>query len=384
VAIKSETHRPRAKYAALGLGAATLLVLAGIALGNGAVHAHGGISFGASEQKHEHGKATNARDPLEFLLLDTARIDSYLPQLTNGDNASEHLHQKVVNSANAGIDVNGLIKGGAETQKENFVEREVTPTATSRLIALEAELRKDGLIESEGELHKFEASLKGKSDGEREANVLEEGDMVRFKAAVRAPEYIEPYLAVSREATISALFPDPSRGRSKRRTVKRQRKAVGHFRKQVGPNPRLLLTAHPEQAGSKKNDVTVLMPVRMKQLSEERSLLRTGGLFTVLGKVIRIFSPVKAAIKERGRANAYVDLSTLHTWLQPIRNAPRELICKANLTCETEVETSGGAVGTFRRQAAKKARKGMVRSLKREIRIDREGGLIIVPIAIYR
>jgi hypothetical protein len=122
----------------------------------------------------------------------------------------------------------------------------------------------------------------------------------------------------------------------------------------------------------------------MRQLTEERSLLRTGGVFTIIGKVVRIFSPSQEAVKTRKRQNAYIDLATLHTWLQPITNAAGELICSSNLSCSTKFEGAEGTIGRTRRETIMETRQSMINTLEDEVRIKRSGGMLLIPIAIYR
>jgi len=327
-------------------------------------------------------KNTSGTTPVEFLLLDANRVDSYLAQLNNGRQSSVHLRQKLVRSASVSGGIKGAAEGQAGVEEEDFVEREVTPTAASRLIELEKKLHT--LLMPERLLHQFRKATEIKSVKGRAVTELEDGDMVRFRATIHAPRYIEPFLAVSREATVAALLPETTHNRGRRAYIEARRTAVRKFRKQVGSDPRLVLTIHPKQKHSKQRDITVMMPVRMRQLTEERSLLRTGGVFTIIGKVVRIFSPSQGAVKTRKRQNAYIDLATLHTWLQPITNATGELICSSNLSCSTKLKESEGTTGRTRRKAITGTRRSMINALEDEVRIERSGGMLLIPIAIFR
>jgi hypothetical protein len=325
----------------------------------------------SSTEESGAGEGATVATPVEFLLLDTTRVDSYLAQLTEGTEASKKLGEKLTKSASVGVDK--VVKAQGELKEESFVEREVTPTASSRLIKLEEELGEviDDKTVSEEEEEEEEPNW----------NSVHDGDMIRFTASVRTPLYVEPYLAISHEATVSALFPNPSRNRAKRQIVQKRREASWKFRRQVGKDPRIVLAV--KQAPIvERHRVDVLMPVHMKQLSEERSLLHTGITFTVVGKVVRFF---RAEDPQRDGAEkpSYVDLATLHTWLHAIRNAPDELICRASQTCSTKIEEFDEKTGKSRHKAILEARHDMIESLRSETRIGETGGFLIIPIAIY-
>ncbi len=265
----------------------------------------------------------------------------------------------------------------------------MTPTASSRLIALETQL--DDKFQNRSALEEyryFDQRLKKEPD----AAMLEDGDLVRFRVNLSAPVYIEPYLAVDHEANASALFPSPSRKPAKRRIVDRRRAKTWKFRKQVGRDPRVVLATDIEQLdpeGVPIGSMRVLLPLHMKQLSEERSLLRTNSKFTVIGKTVRIFKPhPQERDSDEGsgipdKRNAYVDTPTLHTWLHAIQNAPRELICRSSWNCATEVKKMHKR--NARQEKIKKIRWELVKALGHDVRIRRKtGGFLIVPIAIYK
>lgn len=376
--------RPKTKVKWL-VGAVVLLLAAfafGFGVGCGKIELHCPISFTAEGDRPRSAGQSGGRAPHEFLLLDTNRVDSYLAQMTNGDTAIKHLSQRLTKSAGAGFELSGA-KLEAKTQQESFVEREVTPTAASRLIELEAKLDKQGLVKKEKLLHEFRKGPADEHDVEAEVESLEDGDMVRFKATLRGPAYLDPYLTVTHAATVPALFPKAIRIPTGRALVEARREAAKKFRKQIGKDPRAILGFQPRQEIGRRN-ISVLMPLHMKQLSEERSLLRTGGTFTILGKIVRIFSPEPVARESRKRTYSYIDTPTLQTWLHPIRRATGELICRANLTCATRVEVSKGATGRSRRNAIDRARRTMIRALRKGTRIGRDGGALVIPVAIYR
>src|SRR6185295_2847010 len=110
--------------------------------------------------------------------------------------------------------------------------------------------------------------------------------------ALRPPTYLNPYLAVSQAGTLSALFPMPSSDPEQRAVVRTRREASRQFRKQVGENPRVVFAIQP-LVDSELGEFKYLLPMNVAQLTDERSLIKYGGgIFTVIGKVVRLFSKV--------------------------------------------------------------------------------------------
>jgi hypothetical protein len=328
--------------------------------------------------------------PFEFLYLDISRVGSYLAQLKGGTYVKQRLTEKVVNKASGEVTFQSVLKAGASSENEDFVEREVTPTAASSFLELVKELK--GAIEK-GYVHNFRGhaesvSLAGNVTGNSK---VEEGEFIRFRAKLHAPSYFAPYLEVHHAATLAALFPSRGREKAKREFAKRQRDAARKFEKQVGRNPRFLLTIKPEQNGQSERSVTFLMPVRLRQLNEERSLLLSGGAFTVVGKVTRLFMPWPTGDETTTHTKhaSYIDSLTRELWTQPLVTAPKGLICRASPACARAIEESD-LRGYARRVRAERVhseiegtRRHMLGALRRETKI-KHAGAVILPIAIYR
>lgn len=319
--------------------------------------------------------------PVEFLFIDVDRLGSYLAQLKGGTFTKESLGEKVVKTASGSVEVVSVLKGGVSAQEENFVEREVTPTASSSFFELEEALKDRGNSQEKRFLHNFHKHVEGR---DKEEN-LEDGDFVRFKAVVRGPVYLNPYVAQHHAATTSALFPVWTRAPAARKRAKARRRAAEKFERQVGKDPRAVLSLEPIQKGtSRTRGVKFLMPVHLDQLNQEPSLLNAGGMFTVVGKVVRVFAQHRRAPHGPiALRHSYVDIATQQTWQRPLRTAPDELICRASYACSTMFEGPGRTNRAERRRWTRRMRRRMLRALKRGTRIDGTGA-VILPVAIYR
>ena len=321
--------------------------------------------------------AKQGRSPFEFLYIDVDRVGAYWAQLKGGAFAKQRLSQKIVNTASGGLEVPGA-KASASTQEENFVEREVTPTTASSFVELEEELKDE--LEKE-----FLRNFHSRITKEREGKKLEDGDFVSFESEIESPLYLSPYLAVHRAATVSALIPMPARATARRRkAVKLRREAAKKFHKQVGKNPRVILTIQPEQPDGRES-AKYLLPIHVRQLNDERSLLRSGGTFTVVGKVVRLFprSGSSESGDQRPSDYSYVDSPTRQIWTHPLKHAPKELICRTNFDCAEAVQGRNGVRGPFRQKLIREARRRMLRELKNGTQIE-SSGAVIIPVAIYK
>jgi hypothetical protein len=345
-----------------------------------------GFGFITSPGTTDQEEATVSQ-PFEFLYLDISRVGSYLAQLKGGTYVKQRLSEKVVNKVSGEVAFQSALKAGASSENEDFVEHEVTPTAASGFLELVKELNsaiERGYVR-DFRHHAKRVSLAGDISGNRK---IEEGEFIRFRASLHAPIYFNPYLEVHHAATLAALF--PSRGGTKREFVKRQRKAARRFEEQVGRNPRFLLTIEPAQKESERK-ATYLMPVRLGQLNEERSLLSSGGAFTVVGKVTRLFMPWPTAGETTAQTDhaSYIDSLTRELWAHPLASAPKSLICRASPACATAIEESGLRGSALRARAAgahsqiEVIRRHMLNALHRETEI-KHAGAVILPIAIYR
>jgi hypothetical protein len=347
-----------------------------------------GVNLHSPISLHDNSSEDAVREeeaPSEFLFLDVDRVTSYLAQLKGGTFAKERLDHKIVKNAKGELSVEGLGNLGGSAEEEDFVEREVTPTAASNFIELEKTLEDDKKIGLEKNfLHHFASRVAPTEIGQEQEGKVQDGDFVSFEALIKGPGYMDPYLAVSHNAPISALLPQNARSPAGRHLLDRQRTAAKRFAAQIGKDPRGVLTVRATQK-STGSVVKFLMPIHLKQLSEERSLLRAGGVFTVVGKVVRVFTPPANAGVQGSEVPkfAYIDTPTRQTWRDALRGAPGELICRSNLACAGRIEAKGGMTGANRRKLIAETRAGMLRELARETNIEGDGALI-VPVAIFR
>lgn len=320
--------------------------------------------------------------PLEFLYLDSTRVQAYLAELDRGTFAQQSLRHKLVDKETAEAGAGGG-KLGSASEAEDFVERVVTPTAASEFIELN-----DLLHAHEFAIARFRKQV---------YDEMHEGDFVVFRAdALRPPIYLNPYLAVQQAGTLSALFPMPSRRPAQRAIVKHRREVSRQFKKQVGDDPRAVFALQVKH-GQTVQSAKYLLPMSVGELADERSLIKFGGgEFTVIGKLVRIFpehSERRSGVRGRhGEKLAYVDSPTRETWEHPLEHAPGELICRTSPRCIGEVEerrnakgeqVHGKKVGTERRQAIRQTRLRMLEKLHNQTEIVEEGA-VVLPIAIYK
>jgi len=312
--------------------------------------------------------------PLEFMYLDSGRVRAYLAQLTGGTFATQHIAHKLVKKVNGEIVVEP-VKAGASSEEEDFIEREVTPTAASNYVELFHDIKDD--LHTIG-LRKYQTEV-GRGH-------LQEGDLVTFHtASLRPPVYLNPYLAVRQSATLSALFPIPSSDPERRAVIESWREASLKFTKQVGENPRVVFAIQPLR-DSELGNVKYLLPMNVRQLTDERSLLKLGGGdFTVVGKIVRIF-PERSGqeLSSDGDNYTYVDSPTRESWERPLEEAPGELICRSNPECASAVRSpEGGVHGAARQELIEEARSRLLAAVREQTEIESKGA-VILPVAIYK
>jgi hypothetical protein len=354
----------------IGWGAATvaLVVLVGL-------FAFGVLGSVNDDPEEPH----NSEDPAEFLYLDTGRVLSYLAQMQGGATASEQLSHKQTTSLTAKLAFKGLIEAGTSGETEDLSERVVTPTAASSFIELLEVLEHEGDVRSL-ELTEIKRTKKGEDVGQEEEEgkkPIEEGEFVSFRTnAMLPPIYVNAYLAVRQNSTLSALFPMPSDDPAQREVVKHQREAAHKFANQVGEDPRLVFDLQPDG----ERGPEYLLPVTYSQLTSERSLIKYGGgEFNVLGKVVRLF-PESGRVPNEGE-EAYVDSPTREAWGRPLKRAIRPLLCRSQPSCLHDIDSDEG--DKERVKAIEETRKELSRALITQSDIHREGA-VILPLAIYK
>lgn len=335
------------------VGGGMVLLLAIVLIPGLNPHPH--LSFG------DEGAASNLtnRRPAEFLYLDNGRAAAYLAQLEGGIENSERLSNTLTSGSEAKASAGSFLSFGGTSQQQSFVEREVTPTAAAIFFHLLDDLRADHQL--------FTASSRRLPTIEHQG----EGAFVQFKTEeLRTPIYANPYLVVRQSGTLPALFPLPSKSKARREAVKSLREAAESFARQVGINPRLVFSIQPETASGKSKGFKLLLPVRYRHLTDERSLIQNGGgRFTVVGKVVRIFSS--------GEGESYVDSPTRETWTQPLKHVPAGLLRRSARKCSPPKSADAEAA------ASGDLRECVLAALHGQTEVDQRGA-VIIPVAIYK
>jgi hypothetical protein len=314
--------------------------------------------------------------PAEFLYLDNERVGAYLAQLNGGIAKSERLTETLRNEQSAKVSGQGLFEVGASAQRENFIEQQVTPTAAANFFRLLAILLQQERLEevSVDTLHDF--------------NGLGEGTFVRFTSHdLRTPIYVNSYLVVRQAGTLKALFPTAGADELEREEILARRANAESYAHQVGPNPRIVfaltphMTPREQQEGrnGKDDSIKFLLPMRYRQLTDERSLIKDGGgRFTVVGMLVRKFH--KRPSYQLGKSSpSYVDSPTRETWTKPLERVPEPLLEYSSSKCQpggaSEEPNSDGEEGTL---------DSCVMSRLAEQTQIPDGGAVILPIAIYK
>lgn len=339
-------------------------VVAALALVAIAVH----FIFGVGD--NSKSSATTALNfpkggPAEFLYLDSGRVAAYLAQFNGGSFTNEKESHKLTDALKGGLNVEGIEAGGSRSE-EDFIEREVTPTAASSFFTLYTAMKKQHEVRNVSLSH-FESAV----------HPLSEGQFVTFKTpALLSPIYLNSYLASRRPHGLRDLFPPDGRnGAPPEETA--ERRAAWRFKSEVGKDPRVIFSLHTGRRSHGKRFV-YLLPMSAELLTEEEGLLaRGGGKFTVVGKLVRSFP-------EEGDKQdpAYVDSATLQTWDGALRTAPGELICRTEPRCEGKVRELH-LRRNVRLKAIQHARRREIRALDKQTEIERRGA-VIIPIAIYK
>jgi hypothetical protein len=275
--------------------------------------------------------------PVEFHYLDNERAAAYLAQLQGGAARLERVTRTLKAATGVTASVAGA-EAGASQEQERFIEREVTPTAASVFFQLFDALRDGGFL----------TRL-------RDRPPPKEGDFVQIDhVELVDPDYLSPYLVVRQAETLSAVFPLRSTDPDQRRTVERQREKAKQFAEQVGPNPRFVFFF--------KRHGRFLLPMRYKQLTDERSLIRDGGGdFTVIGKLVRVFNDADPALSE------YKDAPTREAWAYALDKAPTDLLVQSSPECAEAHDVDGC----------------LLRLLRQETSVPGRGG-VILPIAVFK
>jgi hypothetical protein len=318
----------------------------------------------------EHGKSNPTTieptmKPIEFLYLDGDRALTYLEEIQGGAVKSEEESHKVVTALNAKLQLQGTLESGGFQEDERLLQRSVTPTAASIYMELFSDLKQGRNIKR---IHWSRYSLLER---------IHEGQFVLFSTeALRPPVYLDPYLAVRQDRTLSTLFPMPAHDPIKRREVLAKRAASKLFARQVGMDPHMAFLLKPYKH---PHEIQYILPVNYKDFNAEDSLLKDGGgSLTVLGKVARIL-PEPLEEMERKNGPSYVDFATRETWQRPLRQAPGALLCRSEPRCAVEISREHRPIA----QATSHARRTMELALSKQTAVENKGA-VVIPIAIYK
>lgn len=326
-----------------------------------------------------------ARIPaVEFLYLDGGRVLKYLAELEGGDVGSVHQISKEIRQVDVGADQGG-IKVGASSQYETSAESTVTRTESSALGVLLAKLEDN----ERDFVHYHDVELNRVTD----LQDVREGMLVKFVTHyLLSPGYIRPYVVVRQSATLSALFPNGGGDETAVNSAAEQQRRAESFVKQVGPDPRLTFAVAPPP-GEGGRRLKLLLPMRYRGLTEERSLLEkgpdeyTGGRLVVVGKVIRLFKH-RAHCLANGRcggkaAPEYTDYATRETWQNPLEGASNYLIKHVSHSCATRRSKAELQKAQKDSPRALKGRPCFLRKLARQTELHAPGA-VILPIAIWK
>jgi hypothetical protein len=270
--------------------------------------------------------------PREIVYLDPARVEAYLSQFQGGQATLERTSAADTDKRTVGVDV-ATAKLSREVQAQDTFERQVTPTNSSRLVALEGYLKAakgidllEGLPVHRRDEAKTRAFLRG-------WHAVHEGTFVRIGGQVRMPAFMRLYQTIRQ---VGAGSPIGRRG--------------AEYVRIAGRDPSFPLTVTvPSPDGG--DPLRIVMPAKFSALATESSLFY--GRLKVLGKVIY-------RVNRGGRA--YTDKSITDRFLPGLtpQKMPADLLAR---------------LGLGRRELADE-----VRSFAR---IDAPAA-IVLPIAIYK
>jgi hypothetical protein len=344
----------------------------GLLIGAGAIVA-AWIAFGGSQ---DSVSADPGIPPPEYVYLDNGHVLAYLSQIEGGLSASEKVSEQVSRERSGGISASGVQVGGSVSQQQ-FVERVVTPTATTRFYRLLDRLG------AKSYLHTVDVA-DGLPEVARKLRDVPEGDFVRVRnCRFVIPNYAQLALDV-RQAhghwspsngpntpSATALFHaeqaahPPPKGQpikdmplailQHKLPSAQVRTAAERFAAAVRANPRVPAASCSGDDAAKPGGLDFLFPFQLGALNDDPSVL--AGPVTIVGKMLR-------SVRREG--DAYVDDRSLATWLAP-----------------TEAMDA-----TFMRDLGPSAYDAVnARTMSSELQTDVSvlaPGVVILPIAIYK
>ena len=331
----------------------------------GAAIAAGTLKPGSGAKKNQ---LKASFPPVEFLYLDKPRSLSYLEELQGGTVNSEQESRSATSNLEAKLKLESSEAGTTRNETQQL-QRSITPTAASTFMELRAALERGGKIHTIDHPAEYKEILE-----------LEEGQFILFDTEeLHRPLYLDPYLAVRQDPTLTALFPMPEHGHRKRRWVRSERRAARLFATQVGASPHMVFSLWP---GSAKNDVHYLLPLNIGSFNKEDSVLKNGGgSLWILGKLTRVL-PEPSEQERKKKGFDYVDFATRETWRLPLHFAPSLLVCRSDPDCRSKRRSEHGH-GPGLHSDVRKARRAMEAALVDQTEVAGKGA-VIVPIAIYK
>jgi hypothetical protein len=326
--------------------------------------------------------------PVEFLYLDGERILKFLSAMEGGEVGPVKRISKEITAVNAGV-AQGGFEVGASAQRESAAESTLTRTESSAF----------SLLLSSFEDRERESVRYHSRDLEEPADLenLSEGMLVRFVTHhLLSPGYIRPYVVVRQSATLAALFPQSGGNEADATKSQAQRRKAESFVRQVGPDPRLTFAVSPPSSDG-EDPMKILLPMRYRGLTQERSLLEkgpdeyTGGRLIVIGKVIRLFRRSSGSPCEESRscgseaAVPYTDWATREIWKHPLEQASNYLINHVSRSCEMTLSAPERKEQAERGRPISllRGRPCFLRKLEHQTELHAPGA-VIVPIAIYK
>jgi hypothetical protein len=296
----------------------------GLLVGAGALVA-AWIAFGGDESL----SADPGIPPPEYVYLDNARVLAYLSQIEGGLTSSEKVSEQVERQRSGGIAASGIQVGGSVSQQQ-FVERVVTPTATTRFYRLLDRLGAKSYLHTVDVGHGLRPAAKELRD-------VPEGDFVRVRnCRVRLPTYAQMALAIrastgpisafrayvntdgSAYATQEALVNAREMGKKVKIGMgtfaeihklpgARLTEASARFAAAVGRRPRVALASCTGRLDYVPRGLDLLFPIDLGALNDDPSVL--AGPVTIAGKVLR---------QVRTKSDEYVDDQAFGAWAGPI------------------------------------------------------------------
>jgi hypothetical protein len=296
----------------------------GLLVGVGAIVALW-VIFGGSQSSLS---ADPGIPPPEYVYLDNGHVLAYLSQIEGGLSTNEKVSEQLTKQQSGGISASGVSLGGSVSQ-EQFVERVVTPTATTRFYRLLDRLA------AKSYLHTVDLADGLPTVAAKLRNVPE-GDFVRLRnCRFVLPSYAQLALdirrahgawtpsilpAVRREDALfdarQAAYPPPPNKvvlappavlELQRLSAAKMHRAAARYVAALGEDPRVPAASCTGGNARLMRGLDLMLPIQLGALNDDPSVL--AGPVTVVGKLLR---------SVRNKNEVYVDDRALSTWYEPV------------------------------------------------------------------